>query len=111
MKLVTAINKSFKMDDVRFLLSDINVQGYCDRSKRLRSSKRSHRALSRSGIRSRFLVKIKFEIAEPGDGLDDIVDAIIGWVSSAKVGDGKLKVSDLEQCVRIRTGETGPEAI
>ena len=110
MKLVTAIIKPFKMDDVRAALSDIGVQGVT--VTRSRVSVGGHTELYRGAeYVVDFLPKLKLEIAAPEEQVEAIVEAIIASASTGKIGDGKIFVAPLEQVVRIRTGETGVEAI
>jgi len=112
LKLVTAIIKPFKMDDVRSALSDIGVQGVTVTEVKGFGRQRGHTELYRGAeYVVDFLPKLKLEVAAATDQVDAIVEAIISSASTGKIGDGKIFVSDLEQVIRIRTGETGPEAI
>jgi len=112
MKLVTAIIKPFKMDDVRSALAEIGVQGVTVTEVKGFGRQRGHTELYRGAeYEVDFLPKLKLEVAAASDQVDAIVDAIIGAAGTGKIGDGKIFVSDLEQVVRIRTGETGPEAL
>jgi len=112
MKLVTAIIKPFKLDDVRSALSEIGVQGVTVTEVKGFGRQRGHTELYRGAeYVVDFLPKLKLEIATSGEHLDQIIDAIISAASTGKIGDGKIFVSELEQVVRIRTGETGEEAI
>ena len=112
MKLVTAIIKPFKLDDVRSALSEIGVQGVTVTEVKGFGRQRGHTELYRGAeYVVDFLPKLKLEIATSADQLDQIVDTIIAAASTGKIGDGKIFVSELEQVVRIRTGETGEEAI
>lgn len=112
MKLVTAIIKPFKMDDVRAALSDIGVQGVTVSEVKGFGRQRGHTELYRGAeYVVDFLPKLKLEIATADDQVDAVVEAIIGAAATGKIGDGKIFVSDLEQVIRIRTGETGNEAI
>ena len=112
MKLVTAIIKPFKMDDVRAALSDIGVQGVTVTEVKGFGRQRGHTELYRGAeYVVDFLPKLKLEIAVPGEQVDAIVDSIMTSASTGKIGDGKIFVAPLEQVVRIRTGETGEEAI
>ena len=112
MKLVTAIIKPFKLDDVRSALSETGVQGVTVTEVKGFGRQRGHTELYRG---AEYVVdclpKLKLEIATAGEQLDQIVDTIISSASTGKIGDGKIFVSELEQVVRIRTGETGEEAI
>ena len=112
MKLVTAIIKPFKMDDVRAALSDIGVQGVTVTEVKGFGRQRGHTELYRGAeYVVDFLPKLKLEIAASEDQVEAIVEAIISSASTDKIGDGKIFVAPLEQVVRIRTGETGEEAI
>ena len=112
MKLVTAIIKPFKMDDVRAALSDIGVQGVTVTEVKGFGRQRGHTELYRGAeYVVDFLPKLKLEIAASEDQVEAIVEAIISSASTGKIGDGKIFVTPLEQVVRIRTGETGEEAI
>lgn len=112
MKLVTAIIKPFKMDDVRAALSDIGVQGITVTEVKGFGRQRGHTELYRGAeYVVDFLPKLKLEIAVGDDQVDATLDAIIGAANTGKIGDGKIFVSAMEQVIRIRTGETGEEAI
>ena len=112
MKLVTAIIKPFKMDDVRAALSDIGVQGVTVTEVKGFGRQRGHTELYRGAeYVVDFLPKLKLETAAAEDQVEAIVEAIISSASTGKIGDGKIFVAPLEQVVRIRTGETGEEAI
>ncbi|MHA7817159.1 MAG: P-II family nitrogen regulator [Pseudohaliea sp.] len=112
MKLVTAIIKPFKMDDVRAALSDIGVQGITVTEVKGFGRQRGHTELYRGAeYVVDFLPKLKLEIAVAEGQLDAIIEAIIKAVNIGKIGDGKIFVTDLEQVIRIRTGETGEEAV
>ena len=112
MKLVTAIIKPFKMDDVRAALSDIGVQGVTVTEVKGFGRQRGHTELYRGAeYVVDFLPKLKLEVACAEDQVDSIVDAIISAAATGKIGDGKIFVSKLDQIIRIRTGETGTDAI
>ena len=112
MKLVTAIIKPFKMDDVRAALSDIGVQGITVTEVKGFGRQRGHTELYRGAeYVVDFLPKLKLEIAVAEGQLDTIVEAVIKAANTGKIGDGKIFVTDLEQVIRIRTGETGEEAV
>ena len=112
MKLVTAIIKPFKMDDVRAALADIGVQGVTVTEVKGFGRQRGHTELYRGAeYVVDFLPPLNLEIASPDDQVEAIVEAIIASSSTGKIGDGKIFVAPLEQVVRIRTGETGVEAI
>jgi nitrogen regulatory protein P-II 2 len=112
MKLVTAIIKPFKMDDVRSALADIGVQGVTVTEVKGFGRQRGHTELYRGAeYVVDFLPKLKLEVAADDEQVDAIVEAIIQSAGTGKIGDGKIFVTALEQVVRIRTGETGPDAI
>ena len=112
MKLVTAIIKPFKMDDVRSALSEIGVQGVTVTEVKGFGRQRGHTELYRGAeYVVDFLPKPKLEVACAADPTEAIVEAIMDSAGTGKIGDGKIFVSDLEQVVRLRTGETGEEAI
>ena len=100
------------MDDVRSALADIGVQGVTVTEVKGFGRQRGHTELYRGAeYVVDFLPKLKLEVACDNDQVDAIVEAIIGAAGTGKIGDGKIFVSDLEQVIRIRTGETGSEAI
>ncbi|EGG29686.1 Nitrogen regulatory protein P-II [Aequoribacter fuscus] len=112
MKLVTAIIKPFKMDDVRLALSEIGVQGITGTEVKGFGRQRGHTELYRGAeYVVDFLPKLKLEIAVAESQVDATIDAILKSASTGKIGDGKIFVSPLEQVIRIRTGETGEEAV
>jgi len=112
MKLVTAIIKPFKMDDVRSALSDIGVQGITVTEVKGFGRQRGHTELYRGAeYVVDFLPKAKLEIAVADSQVDATIDAIVKTANTGKIGDGKIFISPLEQVIRIRTGETGEEAI
>jgi nitrogen regulatory protein P-II 2 len=112
MKLVTAIIKPFKMDDVRSALSEIGVQGITVTEVKGFGRQRGHTELYRGAeYVVDFLPKLKLEIAVGDDQVDATIEAIIQAANSGKIGDGKIFVSPMEQVIRIRTGETGEQAI
>jgi nitrogen regulatory protein P-II 2 len=112
MKLVTAIIKPFKMDDVRLALSEIGVQGITVTEVKGFGRQRGHTELYRGAeYVVDFLPKLKLEIAVAESQVDATIDAILKSASTGKIGDGKIFVSPLEQVIRIRTGETGEEAV
>ena len=112
MKLVTAIIKPFKMDDVRAALSDIGVQGITCTEVKGFGRQRGHTELYRGAeYVVDFLPKLKLEIAVGDDQVEATIEAIISAANTGKIGDGKIFVSPLEQVIRIRTGEVGEEAI
>ena len=112
MKLVTAIIKPFKLDDVRESLSEIGVQGITVSEVKGFGRQKGHTELYRGAeYVVDFLPKVKIEVAIGDDLLDQTIEAISKAANSGKIGDGKIFVSPLEQVIRIRTGETGVEAI
>jgi nitrogen regulatory protein P-II 2 len=112
MKLITAIIKPFKLDNVREALSEIGVQGITVTEIKGFGRQKGHTELYRGAeYVVDFLPKIKIEAAVTGDMADKVVDAIRIAANSGKIGDGKIFVCPIEQVVRIRTGETGREAL
>ncbi len=112
MKLVTAIIKPFKLDDVRQALSNVGVQGVTATEVKGFGRQKGHTELYRGAeYVVDFLPKVKLEIAVSESALDGVIEAITEAAKTGKIGDGKIFVSDLEQVVRIRTGETGDEAV
>ncbi|MDX1654612.1 MAG: P-II family nitrogen regulator [Candidatus Competibacteraceae bacterium] len=112
MKLVTAIIKPFKLDDVREALSEIGVQGITVTEVKGFGRQKGHTELYRGAeYVVDFLPKVKVEIGVDDAVVERVLDVIASAASTGKIGDGKLFVTDLEQAVRIRTGETGPEAL
>ncbi len=112
MKLVTAIVKPFKLDDVREALSEIGVQGITVTEVKGFGRQKGHTELYRGAeYVVDFLPKVKIEAAVSADLLDQVLEAISKAANTGKIGDGKIFVSNLEQVIRIRTGETGPEAL
>ena len=112
MKLVTAIIKPFKLDDVRDALSEVGVQGVTVTEVKGFGRQKGHTELYRGAeYVVDFLPKVKLEIAIDSKQLDRVVEAIIKAARTDKIGDGKIFVYDLDQAIRIRTGETGPDAL
>ncbi len=112
MKLVTAIIKPFKLDDVRESLSDIGVQGITVTEVKGFGRQKGHTELYRGAeYVVDFLPKVKLEVAVDGDMIDQVIDAITKVANTGKIGDGKIFVTALEQVIRIRTGETGKDAV
>ncbi len=112
MKLITAIIKPFKMDDVREALSEIGVTGVTATEVKGFGRQKGHTELYRGAeYIVDFLPKVKLEIAVPEDSVEKAVEAIVQAANTGKIGDGKIFVSSLEQVIRIRTGETGEDAI
>ncbi|HEY8034806.1 P-II family nitrogen regulator [Methylobacter sp.] len=112
MKLITAIIKPFKMDDVREALSEIGVAGVTATEVKGFGRQKGHTELYRGAeYVVDFLPKVKLEIAVSDDVVDKAVETIVNAANTGKIGDGKIFVSNLEQVIRIRTGETGEDAI
>jgi nitrogen regulatory protein P-II 2 len=112
MKLVNAIIKPFKLDDVREGLSEIGVTGITVTEVKGFGRQKGHTELYRGAeYVVDFLPKVKLEIAVSDDMVDTVIDAITKAANTGKIGDGKIFVMPLEQAVRIRTGETGDSAI
>ncbi|GGX83871.1 P-II family nitrogen regulator [Vogesella alkaliphila] len=112
MKLVSAIIKPFKLDEVREALSAIGVQGITVTEVKGFGRQKGHTELYRGAeYVVDFLPKVKLEIAIANELLDQVVEAIENAARTGKIGDGKIFVMDLEQVVRIRTGETGADAV
>lgn len=112
MKLITAIIKPFKLDDVREALSDIGIQGITVTEVKGFGRQKGHTELYRGAeYVVDFLPKIKLEIAAGSDMVDSVVEAIAKSAATGKIGDGKVFISSLEDVIRIRTGETGADAI
>jgi nitrogen regulatory protein PII len=112
MKIITAVIKPFKLDEVREALSEINVQGMTVTEVKGFGRQKGHTELYRGAeYVVDFLPKIKIEVAVDDAVLDGVIDAITGAARTGKIGDGKIFVADLEQVIRIRTGETGNDAL
>jgi nitrogen regulatory protein P-II 2 len=112
MKMITAIIKPFKLDDVREALSEIGVQGITVTEVKGFGRQKGHTELYRGAeYVVDFLPKVKVEIAVSADIADKVIEAISSAANTGKIGDGKIFVSAVEQVVRIRTGETGAEAL
>jgi nitrogen regulatory protein P-II 2 len=112
MKFVTAILKPFKLDDVREALSDLGVSGITVTEVKGFGRQKGHTELYRGAeYVVDFLPKVKLEVAIGDELLDQVIDAIVKKANTGKIGDGKIFVFNLEQVVRIRTGETGAEAL
>ncbi|MBQ0724057.1 MAG: P-II family nitrogen regulator [Cycloclasticus sp.] len=112
MKLITAIIKPFKLDDVREALGDTGVAGVTVTEVKGFGRQRGHTELYRGAeYVVDFLPKVKLEIAVSEEQLDAAIDAIVKSANTGKIGDGKIFVTNLEKVIRIRTGETGNEAL
>ena len=112
MKLVTAIIKPFKLDDVRESLSEIGVQGLTATEVKGFGRQKGHTELYRGAeYVVDFLPKVKLEIAVAAEQVDAVIEAVTKSAQSGKIGDGKIFVTNIEQTIRIRTGESGEEAL
>jgi len=112
MKFVTAIIKPFKLDEVREALSAIGVQGITVTEVKGFGRQKGHTELYRGAeYVVDFLPKVKIEIAITDDLLDQVIEAVEKSANTGKIGDGKIFVFDLSQAIRIRTGESGAEAL
>ena len=112
MKLITAIIKPFKIDDVRDALAGIGIQGMTVTEVKGFGRQKGHTELYRGAeYNVDFMPKIKIEVAVADSLLDQTLEAIAESANNGKVGDGKIFVVELSQVIRIRTGETGEEAI
>jgi nitrogen regulatory protein P-II 2 len=112
LKFITAIIKPFKLDDVREALSAIGVQGLTVTEVKGFGRQKGHTELYRGAeYVVDFLPKVKVEIALPDNMVDAAIEAITKAANTNKIGDGKIFVTDLKQVIRIRTGETGEDAI
>ena len=112
MKLVTAIVKPFKLDDVREALSEIGVAGITVTEVKGFGRQKGHTELYRGAeYVVDFLPKVKIEAAVAGDLVDQVIEAITKAANTGKIGDGKIFVTEVEQTIRISTGETGPDAL
>ena len=112
MKLVTAIIKQFKLDDVRESLSEIGVQGITVTEVKGFGRQKGHTELYRGAeYVVDFLPKVKIDVAIDDKDLDRVIEAITKAANTGKIGDGKIFVVNLEQAIRIRTGETDTDAI
>ncbi|MGF1906853.1 P-II family nitrogen regulator [Aliivibrio salmonicida] len=112
MKIINAIIKPFKLDDVREALADAGVDGMTVSEVKGFGRQKGHTELYRGAeYQVDFLPKVKLEIAVQAEHVDNIIDAIVKAAHTGKIGDGKIFVYDLQQAVRIRTGETDTEAL
>jgi nitrogen regulatory protein P-II 2 len=110
--MITAIIKPFKLDEVREALSEINVQGMTVTEVKGFGRQKGHTELYRGAeYVVDFLPKIKIEAAVDDAVVEQVIDAIAGAARTGKIGDGKIFVADLNQVIRIRTGETGNDAL
>ncbi len=112
MKLVTAIIKPFKLDDVRQAVADMGIQGITVTEVKGFGRQRGHTELYRGAeYVVDFLPKVKIEMAVADDIAEQVVEAIVNTSRTGKIGDGKIFITTLEEIIRIRTGETGVEAV
>ncbi|MBU2978615.1 MULTISPECIES: P-II family nitrogen regulator [unclassified Alteromonas] len=112
MKLVTAIIKPFKLDDVREAISEIGIDGLTVTEVKGFGRQKGHTELYRGAeYQVDFLPKVKLEIAVQDDQVERLVEAIVGAAKTGKIGDGKVFVYSLEHAVRIRTGEADADAL
>ncbi len=112
MKLITAVIQPHKLDEVRQALAGVGIQGMTVTEARGFGRQKGHREVYRGAeYMIDFLPKIKLEVALVDDQVERALDAVERCAKSGNVGDGKIFVTDLTQAVRIRTGETGPEAL
>jgi nitrogen regulatory protein P-II 2 len=112
MKMITAIIKPFKLDDVRQAVADIGIQGITVTEVKGFGRQRGHTELYRGAeYVVDFLPKAKIELAVADDVADQVVEAIVHSARTGKIGDGKIFVSELLSAIRIRTGETGSQAV
>ncbi|TNF38722.1 MAG: P-II family nitrogen regulator [Gammaproteobacteria bacterium] len=112
MKLVTAIIKPFKLDDVREALSDIGVQGITVTEVKGFGRQKGHTELYRGAeYVVDFLPKVKIEVAVDDGIVDQVIESVRNAANTGKIGDGKIFVYPIEQVIRIRTGESGVEAL
>ncbi|MBM38002.1 MAG: transcriptional regulator [Woeseia sp.] len=112
MKMITAIIKPFKLDDVRQAVADIGVQGITVTETKGFGRQRGHTELYRGAeYVVDFLPKVKIELAVADEIFEQVVEAISNTARTGKIGDGKIFVTEIVQAIRIRTGETGDEAV
>jgi nitrogen regulatory protein P-II 2 len=112
MKMITAIIKPFKLDDVRQAVADIGIQGITVTEVKGFGRQRGHTELYRGAeYVVDFLPKAKIELAVADDVAEQVIEAISDAARTGKIGDGKIFVTELTQAIRIRTGETGSEAV
>ena len=112
MKMVTAIIKPFKLDDVREALSEIGVMGLTVTEVKGFGRQKGHTELYRGAeYVVDFLPKVKLEIGIPEEQVESVIEAITKSANTGKIGDGKIFVTSIEQSIRIRTGETGTDAL
>lgn len=112
MKMITAVIKPFKLDEVREALSEIGIQGLTITEVKGYGRQKGHTELYRGAeYLIDFVPKVKLELAVNDDQCEQVIEAIRNAANSGKIGDGKIFVSSVEQAIRIRTGEIGDEAL
>jgi len=112
MKMITAIIKPFKLDDVRETLGEVGVHGITVTEVKGFGRQKGHTELYRGAeYVVDFLPKVKVEVAVGDEAVERVVEAILNVANTGKIGDGKIFISDLNQVIRIRTGEVGEEAV
>ena len=112
MKIITAIIKPFKLDDVRAALGDIGIQGMTVSEVKGFGRQKGHTELYRGAeYQVEYIPKVKLEIATDDDRVDQVVEAISNAANTGKIGDGKIFITSLENVIRIRTGESGSTAL
>ena len=112
MKLITAIVKPFKLDDVKNALELIGITGLTVSEVQGFGRQRGHTEVYRGAeYQVDFVPKVKIEVLVPDDDVQGVIDAIVKAARTGKIGDGKLWVTEAEQVIRIRTGEMGPDAV
>ena len=112
MKIITAVIKPFKLDDLRETLSEIGVNGLTVTEVKGFGRQKGHTELYRgSEYQVDFLPKSKVEVAVDDDVVSNVIEVIKATCATGEIGDGKIFVSDLAEAIRIRTGETGPDAL
>lgn len=112
MKIITAIIKPFKLDDVRAALGDIGIQGLTVSEVKGFGRQKGHTELYRGAeYQVEYIPKVKLEIAIEADRVDQVIEAISHAANTGKIGDGKIFVTNLENVIRIRTGESGATAL
>ena len=112
MKLVMAIIKPFKLDEVREALTGLGIEGLTVTEVKGYGRQKGHTEIYRGAEYAvSFLPKLKVEVAVASDQVDQVVDTIVAAAKTGQIGDGKIFVSSIEEAIRIRTGETGLEAV
>ena len=112
MKKVEAIVKPFKLEDIKEALSEIGIQRMTVKEVKGFGRQKGHTEIYRgSEYTVDFLPKVKLEIVVDDEQVDDVIDKIVSTANTSKIGDGKVFVSPIEEAVRIRTGEKGPDAV